>query len=237
VSGPAPARARETARLLYHVARNLRLAMRDAMFGAQYAEMARLRRIGRVTVGPGTYGWPRIWTDPNSQECLHVGSYSSLGGTYILGGKHAIDRLTTYPLRINMRLPGAGSDGFPTPTGDTIVGSDVWTCEGSLILSGVRIGDGAIVGAGAVVTRDVPAYAVVAGNPARLIRYRFEEDVRAALLELRWWDWPQERIRQAVELLCGRDPHALIAWARERGGVGDDPDQTARAVADGRRWA
>ncbi len=141
----------EMLRLLYHVGRNARTSLRNALLGENYAEMRRLQRAGRVTIGPGTYGWPRIWTDVNGHECLRVGNYSSLNGTYLLGGRHGDNFVTTYPHRINWKMPGAGEDGFPTPTGDTIVGSDVWTCEDSLILSGVKIGDGAIVAAGAVV--------------------------------------------------------------------------------------
>jgi acetyltransferase-like isoleucine patch superfamily enzyme len=206
-------------RLAYHVANNLRIAIRNAALGELYAEMRRLQRIGRVSVGPGTYGLPRVWSDVNGHECLIAGNYCSLNGTFILGGGHAVDRLTTYPHRINMRLPGAGSDGFPTPTGDTIVGSDVWTGFGSLILSGVTIGDGAIVAGGAVVTKDVPAYAIVGGNPAKVLRYRFDEAQREALLELRWWDWPEEKVREAVPLLAADDIDALIAFGRSADAV------------------
>lgn len=142
-----------------------------------------------------------------------MGSYTSLAGTYILGGNHGPDRPTTYPMRINWGLEGAWEDGVPVPTGDTIVGSDVWTCEESVILSGVKIGDGAIVGAGAVVTKDVPPYAIVGGSPARLIRYRFDEEQRAALLQIRWWDWPEDAVREALPLLTGGDVDALIAYA------------------------
>jgi carbonic anhydrase/acetyltransferase-like protein (isoleucine patch superfamily) len=101
------------------------------------------------------------------------------------------------------------------PTGDTIVGSDVWTCEECVILSGVTIGDGAIVGAGAVVTKDVPPYAIVGGNPARLIRYRFDERQREALLAIRWWDWPEAEVRAALPALTGGDIDDLIAYATD----------------------
>jgi acetyltransferase-like isoleucine patch superfamily enzyme len=212
-------------KLAYHVANNVRIALRNAALGELYAEMRRLQRSGRVSVGPGTYGLPRVWSDVNGHERLRAGNYSSLNGTFVLGGGHAVDRLTTYPHRINMRLPGAGTDGFPTPTGDTIVGSDVWTAFGSLILSGVTIGDGAIVAAGAVVTKDVPPYALVGGNPAKVIRYRFDEAQREALLQIRWWDWPEERVREAVPLLAGADIDALIAFAR------DEPGAPSRAGA------
>ena len=206
----------EALRFAYNVARNVMLAIRDALLGHNYAEWRRLRRSGRVTIGRGTYGFPQVLDFVHGTEVLRIGAYCSLSGaaTFILGGQHAVDRVTTYPHRIWMRLPGAGTDGFPTPTADTILGSDVWICAGALISSGVTIGDGAIVAAGAVVIKDVPAYAIVGGNPAKLIRYRFTEEQIEALLQIRWWDWPEERVREAVPLLAGRDIDAFIAWAR-----------------------
>ncbi|HEX6390020.1 MAG TPA: CatB-related O-acetyltransferase [Solirubrobacteraceae bacterium] len=203
-------------KLPYYVLRNLKNALRDAMFGADYAHWQRLQRNGRVVVGAQSYGFPTVHTFDGGKERLFAGNYCSLGGTYLLGGKHAVDAVTTYPHRINWKLPGAYEDGFPTPTGDTHVGSDVWTCYGSWILSGVTIGDGAIVAAGAVVTKDVPPYAIVGGNPAQIIRYRYDEDQIEALLQIRWWDWPEEEVRKAVPLLAGKDIDAFIDYARER---------------------
>jgi carbonic anhydrase/acetyltransferase-like protein (isoleucine patch superfamily) len=80
--------------------------------------------------------------------------------------------------------------------GSIVVGNDVWVGTRAIILSGVTIGDGAIVAAGSVVTKDVPPYAIVAGNPARLIRYRFSDETIAAMCRIRWWDWPLEVIEQ-----------------------------------------
>lgn len=212
-----PARTRPAPRqlrFLVHIARNARASVANALLGENEAEVRRLMRAGRVIYGPFTYGFPRVWSDVFGRERLLAGRYSSLGGTYILGGNHGPDRVTTYPHRINWGMDGAGRDGLPVPTGDTVVGSDVWTCEECLILPGVRIGDGAIVAAGAVVTKDVPPYAVVGGNPAQLIRYRFTEEQIAALLEIRWWDWPDEKVRAAVPWLASEDMDAFIAYAR-----------------------
>jgi acetyltransferase-like isoleucine patch superfamily enzyme len=206
------ARLKDGARLALHVYRHAG----ETLLGKDVAVLRRLQREGRVTFGTATYGLPAISTFTHDRTCLHVGNYSSIGSNIMLGGQHPSDRITTYPHRIWMGMEGAGEDGFPVPTGDTIVGSDAWLCFDAVILSGVTIGDGAIVAAGAVVTKDVPPYAIVGGNPAKLIRYRFTEEQREALLDIRWWDWPEDEVRAAVPLLAGDDIDAFIAYARTR---------------------
>jgi hypothetical protein len=190
----------------------------DAVLGANEAQQRRLLKSGRMTIGRHTYGVPIIKTYDLSNTRLVVGSYSALSEEAIgmLGGEHAVDRVTTYPLRMRLKLPGAGEDGIPVPTGDTVIGSDVWLTMRTFVRSGVTIGDGAIVAAGAVVNKDVPPYAIVGGNPAKVIRYRFTPEQIEALLEIRWWDWPDELVVEATPLLCGTDIDAFIAWARER---------------------
>ncbi len=191
--------------------------MREGFWGRDTAVMRQLVRKGRVVLGPGTYGVPSIHVFPHDESRLLVGSYSSLGGTYLLGGQHAITHVTTYPLRINFKLDGAGQDGMPAVRGDIVVGSDVWTGYGSWILSGVTIGDGAVVATNAVVTKDVPPYAIVGGNPAKVIKYRHTEEQREALLRIRWWDWPEAEIRAAVPYLAAHDIDAFIEHARSIG--------------------
>lgn len=217
--------ARKQLRYLYHLVRNGRISMVNSLFIEHQAELRRLQRKGRVVLGTETDARARIWTDVHGDERLLAGNYSQLGGTFILGGNHGPNRVTIYPMRIAWGLEGAGQDGCPVPTGDTIVGSDVWTCEGSLILPGVTIGDGAVVAAGAVVFGDVPPYAIVAGNPAKVVTYRFDEDQREALLQIRWWDWPHERVLEAVPWLCTDEVDEFIAYAR-----GEQPVATEAGV-------
>ncbi len=88
--------------------------------------------------------------------------------------------------------------------GDIVIGSDVWIGYEAVILSGVTIGDGAVIGARAVVTKDVPPYTIVGGVPARPIRKRFNDSTIAALLRLRWWDWPRERIARNLPAIQAR---------------------------------
>jgi hypothetical protein len=197
----------------------------DATIGANLAQQRRLVRAGRMTIGQHTYGIPVIKTYDHDTTRLIVGSYSALSEEAIvmLGGEHAIDRVTTFPLRMRLKLPGAGQDGIPVPTGDTVIGSDVWLTMRTFVRSGVTIGDGAIVASGAVVNKDVPPFAIVGGNPAKVIRYRFTPEQIEALLQIRWWDWPDALVVEATPLLSGTDIDAFITWARAQRAAGRTP--------------
>jgi acetyltransferase-like isoleucine patch superfamily enzyme len=153
------------------------------------------------------HGWEK---GPDTR--LRIGAYCSIAAnvTIVLGGEHRTDWVTTSPLRILNDLPDAWADGHPASKGDIAIGNDVWIGLGSTILSGVTIGDGAVIGAGSVVATDVPAYAVVGGNPARVIRYRFPEEVREALQRIAWWDWPHDRVIASVDLLCSTDVEGFV---------------------------
>ena len=131
------------------------------------------------------------------------------------GGNHLADAISTYPFAVfGNGWEGAMESREYPYKGDTVIGNDVWLGYQAMIMPGLTIGDGAIVATRAVVTRDVPPYAVVAGNPARLIRYRFSEAEIEKLLRIRWWDWPAEKITRHVHLLTGKDVEALEAAAR-----------------------
>lgn len=205
--------------------RNRLRRARRAYFDRDGAAFRRLTRQGRVVYGRGSYGIPTLHTFVHDNSRLLVGNYTAVGGNYLLGGQHNADHVTSYPLRIKLGLDGAGADGVPVVLGDITVGSDAWTGYGCWIRSGLTIGDGAVVATGAVVTRDVPPYAIVGGNPARVIRYRHTKEQREALLEIRWWDWPEEEIRAATSLLASDDVDTFIAYAREKA-----PDRPQNAL-------
>lgn len=175
-----------------------------------------LRRIGRVQVGTHTYGIPDIRTFNYDDTRLVIGSYTSIanGATFLLGGNHPLNFVTTFPLRLEFDIDSAGGDEYPCSKGDIHVGSDVWIGHGALILSGVNIGDGAAIAANSVVVSDVPPYAIVAGNPAVMKRFRFSEMQRQELTQIAWWEWPEERVRRGIDLLSGPDIDGFIDWAR-----------------------
>jgi acetyltransferase-like isoleucine patch superfamily enzyme len=114
------------------------------------------------------------------------------------GGEHVIDRASTFPLNARLFDPARRTGLDSSDTGPTVIGNDVYIGVGAIVLSGVSIGDGAVVGAGAVVGKPVPPYAVVVGNPARIIRYRFDSEIRARLLALQWWDWDDDEIQASL---------------------------------------
>jgi len=183
-----------------------RIYTRDELCGPQF-------EIGRYT-----YGCPEVLTY-NDDSRLVIGRYCSIAArvTIILGGNHRVDWVTTYPFPAFAEdWPGAASlTGHPATRGSIVIGNDVWIGFGAVILSGVTIGDGAVLGAGAVVSRDVDPYSVVAGNPAREMKKRFSKEVRAGLLELKWWDWPEEKIKKNLHLLCSCDIKTLLEVTRE----------------------
>lgn len=168
----------------------------------------------RISIGRFTYGGAgfRLWS---AGERVLVGAFCSFAEGVLIfgGGEHRVDWVTTHPLRIAFNSPGAGEDGHPHSKGTTKIGNDVWMGHGALILSGVTVGDGACVGAGAVVSKDVPPYSIVAGNPAKVVRLRFSERQIEQLLQIAWWNWPIEKIQRFESLLCDSDIDAFIAAA------------------------
>lgn len=136
---------------------------------------------------------------------LTIGKFCAIasGVEFIMnGGNHLVESISSYPFSIfgNGWEHAMEGRNFPSK-GDIVVGNDVWLGYRSVILAGVTIGDGAIIGAYSVVTKDVAPYTIVAGNPAKEIRRRFSDAEIDQLLALKWWDWPIEKISENVYLL------------------------------------
>ena len=144
---------------------------------------------------------------------LVIGRFCSIAAEtrFIMnGGNHPTDWMTTFPFPVfGHGWEAATPESWPN-RGDTVIGNDVWIGYGATIMPGVSIGNGAIIATRSVVTKDVPAYAIVGGNPAETIRYRFDEETRARLEELAWWDWSAEKLTRNVGLICGGDVNALL---------------------------
>lgn len=126
------------------------------------------------------------------------------------GGNHLTDAITAYPFSIFGKDWANAMEGKTFPSkGNTVIGNDVWLGYRSVIMPGVTIGDGAIIGSYAVVTKDVAPYAIVGGNPGKEIRKRFSEAHINYLLDLAWWDWPIEKITKYTQILTSKDIEAL----------------------------
>ena len=169
-------------------------------------------RYAAFDVGHGTYGHPNVVRFDGQDGTLRIGRYTSIadGATILLGGEHRTDVVSTYPFQ--QLMPGAErANNTSYSRGSVVIGNDVWIGHGSLILSGRRIGDGAVVAAAAVVSRDVPPYAIVAGNPARIVRHRFTPEQIAALQQIAWWDWPDPKVVAAAAALSAADVDRFIA--------------------------
>ncbi|WP_445938525.1 CatB-related O-acetyltransferase [Pseudomonas sp.] len=175
-----------------------------------------LQRYPHYQIGLGTYGLPVVH-DWQEGATLKIGSYTSIAEQVeiFLGGHHRSDWVTTYPFPA-MIDEAQHIQGYAVSRGDVVIGSDVWLCTNSVILSGVTVGHGAVVAAGAVVSRDVAPYSIVAGNPARHIRWRFAPEVCAALLEAAWWEWPEQEVRSVSPLLCSDRLDSFLQYAQLR---------------------
>ena len=152
-----------------------------------------------------------LFNYPEFGDRLIIGKFCAIasGTRFIMGpANHRMSSVTTYPFHV---FGGVWSERTPDHLselprkGDIVVGNDVWLGRESVVMPGVHIGDGAIVAAYSVVTRDIPPYCIAGGNPARLIRQRFSDELTALLLQLRWWDFDPETLAEVLPLLCEPD--------------------------------
>lgn len=144
---------------------------------------------------------------PINHDRLMIGKFCSIacGAKFIFNcANHTLSSLSTYPFPLFFEDWGLKQEEVADSwdnKGDIVIGNDVWIGYEAVIMAGVTIGDGAIIGTRAVVTKDVPPYTIVGGVPARLIRKRFPDETISELLKIRWWDWPRERIAENISAI------------------------------------
>ncbi len=179
-----------------------------------------------VEIGEYTYYDDPEGPDQFAEKCvLHhyefvgdkliIGRFCAIaeGARFIMNGaNHMLSGFSTYPFNIFGQgwEEGFDEEGWRQEVrGDTVIGNDVWIGFDAVIMPGVTIGDGAIIGGKAVVTRDVPPYAVAAGNPAKVVKMRFDESTVRRLLDIAWWNWPVDKITRNLDAIRGRDIERL----------------------------
>jgi phosphonate metabolism protein (transferase hexapeptide repeat family) len=172
--------------------------LKDATFG-RYCEVGARTVLHEISMGDYSY------VEHDAQIAYAtIGKFCSIASmTRINPGNHPMQRASQshFTYRVSTYFPGESDDAafFDWRRAHhCTLGHDVWIGHGAVVLPGRQLGTGAVVAAGAIVTKDVPAYTIVAGNPARIVRRRFTETVERGLIDLAWWDWDHDRLRQAL---------------------------------------
>lgn len=186
-----------------------------------------------ITVGNYTYyddaaaptGFERnnvFFSYPEFGDSLIIGKFCQIasGAKFIMGpANHRLCSVTTYPFNVFGGLWAENTpphmDQLPRK-GDTVIGNDVWIGRESVIMPGVKIGDGAIIAAYSVAAKDIPPNTIYGGNPAKFIKARFDDELTALLLRFRWWDLPPEELTDILPLLCDSDLERVKQTLRER---------------------
>lgn len=154
---------------------------------------------------------------------LVIGKFCAIasGIEFVMNGaNHRMNSVTTYPFNImghGWEKATPKLEELPLK-GDTVIGNDVWIGQNVTIMPGVQIGDGAIIAANSVVVKNVPAYHIAGGNPSRIIKKRFDDELISYLLEIKWWDWTPEKIFRNLEILCSSDLEKIKTIADEQDG-------------------
>jgi acetyltransferase-like isoleucine patch superfamily enzyme len=167
------------------------------------------KKYKKYDIGDYTYGKPKIYAE---SKLFKLGKFCSIadGVTIYAGGEHNYNWVSTYNFYSKFKCKVC-----TTSKGEVIIGNDVWLADGVLVLSGVTIGDGAVVAARSVVTKDVKPYEIVGGNPAKHIKYRFSESQIDSLLKIKWWNWDIEKIKSNFNLILSPNIDEFILKHKE----------------------
>jgi len=162
-----------------------------------------------------------LFPDEKGIDKLIIGSFCSIGSgaSFIMAGNqgHRYDWISTFPFYYMPEVEVfEGSQNGYLSSGDTIIGNDVWIGAEAMIMPGIKIGDGAVIGSRALVTKNVEPYSIIGGNPAKLIRKRFPEDEISLLLEMKWWDWEDDLLKNAMPILCSGNIKTLYEYYRTK---------------------
>ena len=218
------------------VKKSSRLPDPDAVFANEYRTSCFIKNVVKapnILIGDYTYyddpvdptGFERnnvLFNYPVFGDRLIIGKFCQIasGAKFIMGpANHRLCSVSTYPFNV---MGGAWAECTPAHLdqlprkGDTVIGNDVWIGRESVIMPGVKIGDGAIVAACSVVARDIPAYTVFGGNPARFIKKRFDDELVLLLERFRWWNLEGEALVEVLPLLCDPDLDKVRRVLRER---------------------
>jgi acetyltransferase-like isoleucine patch superfamily enzyme len=169
-----------------------------------------IKSVGEFTYGHGNIN-VRGWGEGYN---VYIGKFCSIAEniTIYVGGNHRHDRITTYPFgHIHQQVFNSfNGEGHPSSKGDVVIGNDCWIGANVTIMSGVKIGDGAVLANNSHIVKDVAPYSIVGGNPAKLIRYRFTEEQIEKLLKIQWWNWDISKINNNSLYLCNTNIDMFI---------------------------
>lgn len=180
-----------------------------------HVQINRRNIIEGVSVGRFSY------TGANTVlKTAEIGNFCSLSWNIsATGNRHDYRKLTAHPVA-QLSSFGIAEEDEPHENRKIVIGNDVWIGANACIMPGVKIGDGSVIGAGAIVTKDVPPFAVVAGNPARILKYRFSDAQITDLMDIKWWDWSEEKLRENIELFKIQIDNEIIRKLLEISGGG-----------------
>lgn len=170
------------------------------------------------SVGKYSYGIDDItFHSWGEGSVIQIGSFCSIAGgcLILLGGNHRVERISTYPFgHIHKHIFNHNGEGHPATNGNVVIGNDVWIGLNVTIMSGVTIGDGAVIAANSHVTKNVEPYTIVGGNPAKALKKRFSDEVIDKLLQIQWWNWPDDIIDQNLHLICTDNTQNILNYSK-----------------------